>query len=758
MTVSRRCRLRTIAHGSLRLATALAFAAAVLVAPSADAHDTDLAIAARKLSLRTDKGPDKQRLKFAVSKQLQVSIGHDPAQTVTWLLLRGYGASGGTSGRIELDPTLWKTLGKPSSPKGYKYLDRNGTRGGVTKVVLKLGKLQITAAGVNWPWQIAGAQDSVGVYFGIEDESYCASFGGEVRRNAAGMFQAKDALSPGDCPVAVCSNGEVELGEDCDDGNLAEFDGCTTTCETGPCIGDAYDSTFEAIQELVFEQNGCTSPLCHGGAPGQGGLDLSAGNAYANLLDVASAGSTYDRIEPAAPNSSSLYLKLLKAVDPMVDIPGDGMPSGGAPIHDDLLEAVRIWILGAAPEAGTVPGTESLLGGCFPEPGPVSIAPLDPPDPAEGFQLEMPGTPVAAETEIEVCFATYYDVTDDVPAQYKDPTNTYFYSTQDVTRQDPHSHHLVIMHSAVSESQVNHAAFGGWSCVGGLQDGQSCDPLNTSSCGTGFCRSAIGNNTACIGFGPPGGPTAGNPANGIGGAGNGQSANDLPPGLYRKVPLKGFVYWNAHAFNLTSQNHSLKAYLNLMYSTQQQHEVAPFTDFHYIYAAAGTAPYTKATYCTTLTFDQGERLFELSSHTHERGEVFWVDDPQGNEIYRSFIYNDPVVEKFDPPLAFDSAIAADRRVEYCATYNNGVAPDGSPDPSTVRKRSVTPQNAGLCNPTACTEGLIGSACSGANDHASCDTSVGAGDGVCDACAITAGVSTEDEMFVLTGRTYDVGAP
>ena len=134
-------------------------------------------------------------------------------------------------------------------------------------------------------------------------------------------------------------------------------------------------------------------------------------------------------------------------------------------------------------------------------------------------------------------------------------------------------------------------------------------------------------------------------------------------------------------------------------------------------------------------------------------EVFWIDDPQGNEIYRSFVYNDPVVEEYDPPLAFDSPVAADRRVTYCATYNNGVASDGSPDPATVRKRSVTPQNAGLCLPTACTAGNVGSLCAGPTDHVTCDSFIGAGDGFCDACAITGGVSTEDEMFVLTGRSY-----
>ena len=135
------------------------------------------------------------------------------------------------------------------------------------------------------------------------------------------------------------------------------------------------------------------------------------------------------------------------------------------------------------------------------------------------------------------------------------------------------------------------------------------------------------------------------------------------------------------------------------------------------------------------------------------GEVFWILDPADEQIYINYTYDDPLTKVFDPPLAFDAPSSAGRTLTYCATYNNGVAPDGSPDPSSVRKRSVTPQNAGLCYPLGCTQGQVGATCNGPTDHASCDSSPGAGDGLCDACTITAGVSTEDEMFVLLGSYY-----
>jgi hypothetical protein len=45
---------------------------------------------------------------------------------------------------------------------------------------------------------------------------------------------------------------------------------------------------------------------------------------------------------------------------------------------------------------------------------------------------------------------------------------------------------------------------------------------------------------------------------------------------------------------------------------------------------------------------------------------------------------------------------------------------------------------------------VAAPCGGAYDNATCDSAPGAGDGWCDACPITAGVTTEDEMFLLFG--------
>src|SRR5262249_57225662 len=110
--------------------------------------------------------------------------------------------------------------------------------------------------------------------------------------------------------------------------------------------------------------------------------------------------------------------------------------------------------------------------------------------------------------------------------------------------------------------------------------------------------------------------------------------------------------------------------------------------------------------------------------------------PDGTLLDQSSVYNDPVALIFDPPLAFDSANPAQRRLHYCSLYNNGVAANGSPDSTTVTRASHVPPQGFQCNPTACVSGKIGASCFGVGDDRRCDSSPGARDGSCDACPLT----------------------
>jgi hypothetical protein len=407
---------------------------------------------------------------------------------------------------------------------------------------------------------------------------------------------------------------------------------------------------------------------------------------------------------------------------------------------------VRLWIYNGAPETGTVAGTEALLKACLPAPKPILIEPLPAPAPGEGVQLVMPPWPLEAHSEHELCFATYYDITAQVPKEFQDPSGTMFRFSGQELRQDPQSHHL-ILNRYFGTGDVHDPAFGQWTCRGGAQEGQACEPTDLGSCGAGICASELRKSFACIGFGPANGGQA---FASIGGAQKAQASLAYAGGVFAQVPMKGILFWNSHAFNLTGEDTTMHARLNYYFARAQQYPIQPIFNIGAIFAASA-APYTTQTVCSDQPLPQGAHLFQLSSHTHKRGKDFTVTAPDGSPLYQSFVYNDPAERVFDPPLVFDSPDPAQRVLHYCSLYNNGVAADGSPDPETVTRASRVPPQGFQCFPSACTAGKIGAACFG--DDRRCDSSRGAGDGVCDACAITGGESTENEMFILIGSYF-----
>jgi hypothetical protein len=515
-----------------------------------------------------------------------------------------------------------------------------------------------------------------------------------------------------------------------------------------------YDGTFAAIQDVIFARHGCMAVACHGSAQ-SGGLDLRPDAAYGELIDVPASGVAMPRVYPGDNDRSYLWLKLAaKTVPGSVEIGGSPMPIGETTLSEDELELLRLWIKNGAPEAGTVMEAEDLVEGCERAAEPITIRPLAPPPAGEGVQVVMPAYELPAASEREVCIAQYYDVSDQIPPEFLNESGTHFRIATSELRQDPQSHHLVLAHNAGHPPYVG---FGEFTCRDGERASEPCDPTDLASCGSGLCAgetvdatnlSLIADSVQCLTFGPPG--TFNAP---VFIAQQAQERKELGQGVYAEVPVRGLWVWNSHAFNLTTRDHMMNARINYWFASQTRYRALSLASVSKQYDQH-VPPYGTETLCVDHTFPQGTRLFNLLSHTHKRGKRFWVEAPDGTLIYENFVYNDPVNQYYDPPLAFDSPDATDRTIHYCAHYENGIGADGAPDPTTVKRRSGTPPNAlNVCEPVACTAGRVGEACGGPDDHAACDSSPGAGDGECDACVATGGNSTEDEMFILLGAYY-----
>jgi hypothetical protein len=102
-------------------------------------------------------------------------------------------------------------------------------------------------------------------------------------------------------------------------------------------------SFAEDIQP-IFTNSCAFAGGCHAGASPALGMNLSAGQAYANIVDVASTQVPgLDRIEPGDPDNSYLIHKV-QGTQASVGGSGQRMPRGGTPLSQETIDRIRLWV------------------------------------------------------------------------------------------------------------------------------------------------------------------------------------------------------------------------------------------------------------------------------------------------------------------------------------------------------------------------------------------------------------------------------
>jgi len=321
------------------------------------------------LKLKTDKGPSKNLFLFKAVKQPGIQAIADPTSDTT-LLLRWETATGaGRSDAITLGGNLWKGLGKPAGSKGWKYSDREASAGGIKVLLIKPGAkgglVKVLAKGSAWTGVPNDAVTAVDLDLYIGADQYCASWdgsSGDVKKNDPdGYFLVKSFSSPGSCEAAVCGNGRVEGGEECDPGTAVASSICNSDCTEEPVPA----GTLETIQTKIFNP-GCAVAGCHGNGSSAGNLVLTAGDALGELVNVASSNQNAVvplRVDPSASRDDSYLFRKIAAATlggSYANPGGSAMPFG-TPVTSDCLDALGEWIEAGAPATGNVSNADLLL-------------------------------------------------------------------------------------------------------------------------------------------------------------------------------------------------------------------------------------------------------------------------------------------------------------------------------------------------------------------------------------------------------------
>lgn len=117
----------------------------------------------------------------------------------------------------------------------------------------------------------------------------------------------------------------------------------TRKSPTEPDDGPDPTATFTRVQAEIFTPS-CALSGCHAGPAPQLGQDLSAGRAYASIVNVRAVESTRLRIAPGDPDASYLVSK----VKGDATITGSRMPPGGA-LPADKVQLLVDWVRRGAP-------------------------------------------------------------------------------------------------------------------------------------------------------------------------------------------------------------------------------------------------------------------------------------------------------------------------------------------------------------------------------------------------------------------------
>jgi ABC-2 type transport system ATP-binding protein len=186
---------------------------------STAAHAADVLVPGRKLVMSDQSG--RQTLTFT-AKSPSIVPGDDPR--VGGATLTVVAADSGESATIDLPASLW-TANASGTVFTFKHPGAPNPPSAVKVAKLKSGSLTVKARSTGISLD-EPSQAGVGLVLATATTRHCALFGGDVRRNAPGRFQAKNAPAPASCPGGAATprdgvSTDVVIASDVDGADIA---------------------------------------------------------------------------------------------------------------------------------------------------------------------------------------------------------------------------------------------------------------------------------------------------------------------------------------------------------------------------------------------------------------------------------------------------------------------------------------------------------------------------------------------------------
>ncbi len=189
----------------------LMLALPLLAPPLAGAADVPVAGHVLKLRASATR-PEMRRANLELRDAAIAAPFADP-RLGSRLVLSGGAADGQCFVEIPLDPAGWSEIAGDGPGRGYRYrVAAPGTQG-VRSITLRSGRIVVRAKGGAWPCALGAPAQRVPVTAELrtDDVRYCATFGGAVRRNQAGLFEARAAPALGACPARDVTLANLNL-------------------------------------------------------------------------------------------------------------------------------------------------------------------------------------------------------------------------------------------------------------------------------------------------------------------------------------------------------------------------------------------------------------------------------------------------------------------------------------------------------------------------------------------------------------------